>query len=79
VLDFILSHFKTHYELFQLRKTGLVEFLILLMADKTKSGESSIGKQAFEILLRLQQVFLDYNDGFNYQQELNENDLKVIQ
>ena len=76
MLDFVLRHLSSQFALFQFRDTGIVEFLILLL-DK-EPGDNTIAVEAFEILLKIQQVNHTYNDDFNIERELNDNDKKVI-
>ena len=67
---FIQTHLNNHFTYFQLKNSGMIEYLILNLA--TRNGERSL-----EILEKFQEVCIDFNLTLKFGL-FNNNDLKMI-
>lgn len=73
LLTFIEEHLNNHYFFYNLKNTGMIEALLLLLSTPNQS-------QALRILERFQEVAFDYNQGGSLKLgSFISNDLKMIQ
>ena len=64
IIEFIRDHFDSQYALYQFRKSGFIEFLILYL-------DGELAELAFKLLLKIQEVTIDYNEDIDLEKQFD--------
>ena len=59
ILQFFENHLESHYALFKLKNSGLIEFLILCLSSRN-------AERALNLLTKIQEICTSYNAKLNF-------------